>query len=236
MSSAQRRRGAQARRKASRRRSSRRRMVLLAAVGAFSVVFLLIVAGGLFRHGSNTVQHTAEASGFVLGSPDAPVLITAWEDFQCPICKAANASVVKQLEQDYINTGKVRLQYRQFPFLGSESMLAAEASQCAADQGRFWDYHDTLFNAQRAENSGVFTRANLEKMAGTASLDGATFNSCLEAGSHKDSVQAEKKIGQELGVQATPTFFVNGKAVADWRDYAAFKALIDQALVAAGQT
>ncbi len=234
MSAAQRRRGEQARRKASQRRSSRRKLVLLSAAGAISAVVLLVVAGGVFRHSSASVQHTAEASGFVLGSPDAPVLITAWEDFQCPVCKAANASVLKQIEQDYVTAGKVRVQYRQFPFLGAESIVAAEASQCAADQGHFWDYHDALFNAQRAENSGVFSKSNLEKIAATAGLDSASFNSCFASGAHKASVLDEKKAGESLGVQATPTFFVNGKQVADWHDYSAFNALIDQALAATG--
>ncbi|HLF77669.1 MAG TPA: DsbA family protein [Dehalococcoidia bacterium] len=208
----------------------------VAAVAAIAAVVALVVLGGALRDGGSTVQHTAEASGFVLGSADAPVLITAWEDFQCPICKAANASVLKQIEDEYVTAGKVRIQYRQFPFLGPESTYAAEASQCAADQHRFWDYHDALFNGQRAENSGTFSKANLKKVASSLGFDMGSFDTCLDESWHKDSVQAEKKIGQELGVNATPTFFVNGKPVKDWRDYSAFKALIDQALAAAGRT
>jgi len=237
MTAAQRRRGAQAaRRRTSHRKPDRRKLVLMAAAGALVAVFALVVLGGVLRDGNGSVQHTAAASGFVLGSADAPVLITAWEDFQCPICKAANASVLKQIEAEYVTTGKARLQYRQFPFLGQESTLAAEASQCVADQGRFWDYHDALFNSQRAENSGAFSKANLKKAASSLGLDTVAFDACLDESQHKDSVQAEKKIGLELGVNATPTFFVNGKAVKDWRDYSAFKALIDQALAAAGRT
>jgi protein-disulfide isomerase len=201
---------------------------------ATAVVAGLIVLGGVLRKDSPTVQHTASATGFFLGQPDAPVLITAWEDFQCPVCKAANASVLKQIEDEYVSTGKVRIQYRQFPFLGPESTAAAEASQCAADQGKFWDFHDALFNAQRAENSGAYTKANLKKIAAGAGIDSMMFDKCVDESQHKESVQAEKKIGVDLGVNATPTFFVNGTQVKDWRDAASFKALIENALAAAG--
>jgi len=216
-----------------RRRSQRRRLVALAAAAAAAAVVALILLGDALRDGSGGLQHTAPAEGFTLGSADAPVLITAWEDFQCPACRAANVSALRQIEADYVNTGKARIQFRQFPFLGAESVSAAEASQCAADQHRFWDYHDALFDAQRGENSGAFAKTKLKQIAADLGLDTVAFDACFDEGQHKDSVQAEKEEGVKLGVNATPTFFVNGRRVADWRDYAAFRSLIEDALAGA---
>jgi protein-disulfide isomerase len=211
-------------------RQARNRLILIAASGAALLVVGLIVAGELLRGGSDPVTHSAPTEGYVLGSPTAPVVITAWEDFQCPVCKAANASVLRVIEEQYVATGKAQLIFRQFPFLGPESTVAAEASQCAADQGAFWDYHDALFTAQGAENSGVFTRSKLQEIAGSLNLDTAVFTSCLSSGAHSASVAAEKDEGVDRGVLGTPTFFVNGERVQDWRDYGAFAAMIDAAL------
>ena len=225
--------GSRKAREANQRRQSRQarnRMVLIAASGAAALVIGLIVVGALLRGGSEPVTHSAPTEGYVLGSPSASVVITAWEDFQCPICKAANSSTLRVIEDEYVSSGKAQLVFRQFPFLGPESTLAAEASQCAADQGEFWDYHDALFTAQAAENSGVFSKTRLKQIAASVNLEPVAFASCLDSGAHSASVAAEKAEGVDLGVKGTPTFFVNGKRVEDWTDYGAFAALIDSAL------
>jgi protein-disulfide isomerase len=216
------------------RRQDRRRMIMIAAGVAAIVVVGLILVGGVFRGGSDTVTHSASTAGYILGDPAAPVVITAWEDFQCPICKAANASTLKTIEETYVSTGKAQLIFRQYPFLGAESYTASEASQCAADQDDFWDYHDALFMAQGAENSGTFSDAKLKEIASSLGLDAQTFGACLDSGQHKNSVAAEKAEGESLGVNSTPTIFVNGKQVADWRDYNAFAAMIEAALADTG--
>jgi protein-disulfide isomerase len=211
-------------------RQARNRMLLMAASGAAVLVIGLIVVGSLLRGDSGPVTHSAPTEGYILGSSSAPVVITAWEDFQCPVCKAANASTLRVIEDQYVSTGKAQVIFRQFPFLGPESTAAAEASQCAADQIAFWDYHDALFTAQGAENSGVYSKAKLKQIAADLGLDTASFNTCLDSGAHSASVAAEKAEGVDLGVKGTPTFFVNGKRVEDWTDYGAFAALIESAL------
>ena len=224
--------GSRKAREANQRRQSRQarnRMVLIAASGAAALVIGLIAVGALLRGGSEPVTHSAPTEGYVLGSPSASVVITAWEDFQCPICKAANSSVLRVIEEQYVNTGKAQIVFRQFPFLGPESQVAAQASQCAADQGAFWDYHDALFTAQGAENSGVFSNTKVKAIAATLNLDPAAFATCLDSGAHSASVAAEKADGVDLGVKGTPTFFVNGKRIEDWRNYGEFAALIDAA-------
>ncbi len=211
-------------------------MLLITGAAAIVAVVALIAIGGLLRGGGGSpVTHSAPAAGYILGDPAAPVVITAWEDFQCPICKAANASTLSGIEEAYVSTGKAQLVFRQFPFLGAESLSAAEASQCAADQDAFWNYHDALFTAQGAENSGVFSAAKLKEIAASLGLDTGAFNACVDSGEHSDSVAAEKAEGESLGVNSTPTIFVNGERVPDWRDYNGFAAMIDAALTTAGE-
>ena len=126
----------------------------------------LIVAGGLLRHDNEVVTSSnAQRDGRVLGETSAPVIITAWEDFQCPVCKAANSSVLQQIITEYVDTGKAQLQYRYFSFIGDESVRAAEAAEAASAQGKFWEYHDTLFTYQGAENSGAFSEDRLIQLA-----------------------------------------------------------------------
>jgi protein-disulfide isomerase len=210
-------------------------MMLIVGGAAVAAVVALIVIGGLLRgDGGSPVTHSAPAAGYILGDPTAPVVITAWEDFQCPICKAANASTLQGIEEAYVSTGKAQLVFRQFPFLGDESYAAAEASQCAADQDAFWDFHDAVFTAQGAENSGVFSAAKLKEIAASLGLDTGIFNACVDSGEHSESVAAEKAEGESLGVNSTPTFFVDGERVSDWRDYNGFAAMIDAALATGG--
>jgi protein-disulfide isomerase len=207
-------------------------MVIFAGAAAIVAVVALIVIGGALRGNDEPVTHSAPAEGFILGDASAPVVIEAWEDFQCPICKAANGSTLRGIEEAYVSTGKAQLVFRQFPFLGAESYRAAEASQCAADQGGFWDYHDALFNAQGAENSGALSDAKLKQLASAQGLDAEAFAECLDSGQHSDSVAAEKAEGERLGVNATPSIFVDGERVENWRDYNAFAAMIEAALAA----
>jgi protein-disulfide isomerase len=206
----------------------RLKLMAVAAVLAIGAVAGLIVAGNATRK-DDTVRYASQAQGRVLGDPQAPVLIEAWEDYQCPICKAANSSVLEQIDKKYIATGVARLEFRNFAFIGPESTTAAEAAECAAEQNKFWPYHDALYDAQRAENSGAFSNDKLKVLAMTASLDRASFNACFDDHRYKDVIANEKTAGMNLGVNATPTFFVNGKRITDWRDYDAFAAAIDKA-------
>lgn len=218
-----------AERQARKQRSQRVKLMSIAAVVAAGAVIGLIIAGNLLRN-DETVRYASQAQGRVLGDPSAPVLIEAWEDYQCPVCKAANASVLEEVDKNYVATGKARLAFRNYAFLGPESVAAAEAAECAAEQNKFWAYHDALFDAQRAENSGAFSAAKLKTLAMTASLDKTSFYECVDSHRYEDVIAAEKAAAAQLGVNATPTFFVNGVRIADWRDYDAFAAAIEKAV------
>ena len=147
-----------------------------------------------------------------MGAADAPVTIFEFSDFQCPFCRRSFETVIPTLLQDYVSQGKVRFVYKHFPFLGQESTWAAEASECAADQGKFWEYHDELFKQAAlagGENAGAFTKDNLIKYAAGLQLDMQRFTPCLEHDDTLARVNTDLHEGQAQQVSSTPTFFVN---------------------------
>src|SRR5581483_2395204 len=120
-------------------------------------------------------------AGRVLGQADAPITIDEYADFQCPICRRAEL-LIRQIAPQYIDTGKVKIVYHNFAFIGAESVQAAQAAECANDQGKFWEYAGYLFDHQTGENVGAFSNANLKQFAQDLNLDTTTFNACLDSG------------------------------------------------------
>src|SRR5512136_1838566 len=118
--------------------------------------------------------------------------------------------VERQLEDTYVKTGKMKFVYRHMAFLGNESQWAAEASECASEQGKFWEYHDKLFASQKGENQGAFSKDNLKKFAADLKLDTAKFNQCFDSGKYADKIKQSNAAAQQLGVSGTPTVFVSG--------------------------
>jgi protein-disulfide isomerase len=166
-----------------------------------------------------------------LGPADAPVTVIEYSDFQCPACGYFAREIKPELVSRYIAAGKVRFVYRHYAFLGPESGWAAQASLCAADQGRFWDYHDKLFASQAGENRGAFRRENLKRFARELGLDGARFDPCLDSREHEREVVAQKAEAERKGVQATPTLFINDRKLEGVpRSFEALAALIEERL------
>ena len=204
------------------------------AVAALAVIAALVAIQASGSDSATLPPRIAEGEGRMLGDPNAPVTIVEYADFQCPICKRAETSVISQIEKDYIVRGKVNLDFRMFPFLGQESFSAAQAAEAADAQGKFWEYHDALFNAQGAENSGAFSRDRLVALAQQVGLDVPRFEADLDAQTYLPSVQEEAAAARSAGVHSTPTFFINGKQIVGAQPYAQFKSAIDAALAAAG--
>jgi protein-disulfide isomerase len=121
----------------------------------------------------------------------------------------------------------VKFGYWHFAFLGQESLWAAEASECAADQDAFWEYHDLLFDSQSGENRGAFNKDNLKEMASDLGLDSETFNQCLDSGKYTDLVQQQNSFARQIGVRSTPTFLVNGQPVIGAQSFETFQQVID---------
>jgi len=166
----------------------------------------------------------------ILGNKDAKVTVIEFADFQCPFCerffKDAEAGIIK----DYVNSRKVKFAFRHYAFLGQESNFAAEASECANEQGKFWEYHDYLYNHQGPENSGAFAKDKLIGFAKDLRLNVDQFSSCLNSDKYAKQVADDLAAGQKVGVSGTPTTFVNGQIVVGAQPFNAFKTLIDQEL------
>lgn len=168
--------------------------------------------------------------GNTMGDPKAPVHIVEYGDFQCPYCLKFWSEAEPQLIEEYVNTGKVFFEFRSFPILGPESVTAAEGAYCASDQGKFWEFHDTLFTNWTGENVGDFTAEKLSQYARAIGLNLREFESCLSEGKYKGRVEQDKAQGEADGVHATPTFFINGVKVEGAQPYNILKKLIEDAL------
>jgi protein-disulfide isomerase len=121
----------------------------------------------------------------------------------------------------------VRFAYVHFAFLGAESLWAAEASECAAEQDAFWEYHDFLYENQNGENRGAFSKENLKQFADQLGLDTDKFNQCLDSGKYTEVVEQENEVARQLGVQSTPTFVVNGAPVIGAQPFESFQQVIE---------
>ncbi|CAG0982784.1 Disulfide bond formation protein D [Anaerolineales bacterium] len=164
------------------------------------------------------------------GEENAPVVVVEYGDFQCPACQQFFQTTVEQLKTEYVQTGKVRFVFRQFAFLGDESQWAAEASECANEQGRFWDYYDKLYVEQNGENVGVFSKDNLKQFAVDLELDATGFDQCLDSGRYAEKVKQETLEGQQSGVRGTPSVFVNGQYIENGGSFQVVKAAVEAAL------
>lgn len=158
-----------------------------------------------------------------LGPANAPVTIVEFSDFQCPYCRQAQGTL-KQLMAAY--EGKIKLVFRDFPLrnIHPQAQKAAEAAQCAAEQQKFWPYHDKLFASTN------FHMDELKKFAQELELNMEQFTSCLDSSKYAAGVDADMQAGQQAGVNATPTFFVNGYPLSGAASYERFKELVDAAL------
>jgi protein-disulfide isomerase len=202
-------------------------------IGAVILVVLVVagVAFALASQGKGAAVQDA-SSEKSKGSATAQVVVEEYADFQCPACRRFFEGPARQLEEEYVSTGKIKFVFRHYAFLGQESRWAAEASECANEQGRFWDYYTKLFTEQGGENMGGFSKPNLQRFAGELGLDAARFNQCLTSGKYTASVFDDINQAASKGVRGTPTLFVNGQPVDRGSDYAVLRQAIEAALSA----
>ena len=172
----------------------------------------------------------------MLGRPDAPVTLVEFSDYQCPFCQRFFAATLPTLKKDYIDTGKVRYVFRDFPLdqIHPQARKAAEAAHCAGEQGKYWEMHDVLFGNQQA-----LEPPKLSEHARALGLDGARFDQCLTSSTHAARVSQGLTDGQAAGVQGTPGFVVaktragdtvEGALVVGAQPVEVFRKLIDQLL------
>ncbi len=139
------------------------------------------------------------------------VTLEEFADFQCSHCMRFALGIGKQIKEDFVETGKIRFVFRHFPVIGPESFRAAEATECAADQNKFWEYHDTVFENWKGVDEGHFSDDNLKLFAGGLQLDRGPFDACLDGGKYRGKVEADLRRGEQLGVRGTPSLYLNGE-------------------------
>ena len=173
-----------------------------------------------------------------LGEPTAPITIVDFSDFQCYLCARYVKATEPIINQTYIQTGKVVLVFKHLPNRGIDSMKASIASQCANDQGKFWDFHQLLYKNQKPIDSGWVSKENLKKFAAmTPGLDMDNFNLCFDSQKYKSFVEEDVALASSLGFQDTPSFVIvnsndgsNPEVLNGAHPFASFKAIIDKNL------
>ena len=162
----------------------------------------------------------------VKGDKDAPVTIIEWSDFECPFCGRFYRDTLPLIEEEYIKTGKVKLVFRDFPLsFHQNAQKAAEAAECAGEQGKFWEMHDLLFEGGVQDGTAGF-----KQYAKQLGLNTAKFNECLDSGAMASEVRKDTADGAAAGIQGTPGFLINGKLISGAMPFSNFKQIIDDEL------
>lgn len=155
-----------------------------------------------------TMQQLLDIGSPIHGASSAPITIVEFGDYQCTFCYKFHQTGLEILTQEYIQSGKARLVFVDFPLNGPDSVLAAEAAHCANDQGKFWEYHDELYDNWDGERTGWINRDSLNEFAQTTNLDLEQFNACLDSEKYQQKVVDTYGFGQKIGIGATPSFLV----------------------------
>ncbi len=219
-----------------RKRQQKQRILVFSIVGGVALLILAIaIIPSLLPPDVKGIASSQrpQASGNAMGDPNAPVKIVEYSDFQCPFCRDFAQKVKPALVEEFVTTGKLYFVFRSMgQWIGPESVAAAEAAYCAGDQDKFWEYHDVLFANWNGENMGAFSEKRLNDFAEYLKLDLDAFNSCRSSNKYIDQVNKDRADGESLGVQGTPTFFINGKMYTGSYSIEGFRRAIEAELAA----
>lgn len=165
------------------------------------------------------------------GNKNAKVKIVEFLDFRCPFCDRFFKDTEPQLLKEYVDSGKAVFYVRHYQFLGPASVVAGNASECANEQGKFWEFHDYLYKNQPPESdTSLYTTDKLTDVASGLGINADQFRGCLDSKKYDKNVADDLAAGQKAGVNGTPTVFINGLPVVGAQPYSAFKTVIDQQL------
>ena len=197
---------------------SRRAVLAIATLAGM----LFITAGAL---AVSSIDISNPRNGSPMPPPRGAITLVEFGDFQCGHCARFALQAMPAINREYIQTGKITFRYRHYPFLSPVSTKAAEAAECARDQGKFYAYHNRVFEltAQRE----TIDQEELEGAARDTGLNMDQFQGCVERREHKMRVEQDKEYGQSLGVLGTPSLFLNGQQVR-WRNYLDLREQIDR--------
>ena len=177
-----------------------------------------------------TVQpsDTSGFRGYLKGSPDAPVEITEFADYQCPFCQTFATLQMPTIEERLINTGRLRWRYRDFPLQQhSFSRLAAHSAACADEQGKYWEQHNRIYEGQAEWAAARDAGPVFRRYAQAGGLDLGRYDACMKAGKYAGRIQASLDEGVQLGVNSTPTLLVGNKLYRGRFDSDAITKLVD---------
>jgi protein-disulfide isomerase len=206
------------------RNVERRRGMLLFLV--LSPIFIALGNGPALAHQAQVtremlVAEAERAPGSTKGHDDAPITIVEFSDFQCSFCRKFWKETLPKIEAEYVATGKARFIFRHLAVLGPVSERAAEAAECARDQGKFWAYHDRLY-----EKAGRFGFTEPQLMEDLR-MDRVAMEACIASGRHADRILRETSLARRLGANGTPTFLINDKLLIGAHPFETFKRMLD---------
>lgn len=206
-------------------------------IATFLIALIAILAiAGVFSPTANTSKDVNKLDPInmnyliedddIKGNPDAPITIVEFSDYECPFCQRFYLTTYQQLKEKYIDTGKVNLVYRDFPLnFHQNAQKAAEAAECAGEQGKYYEMHDLLFEKGVSEGIDSF-----KEYASEIGLNREEFDQCLDSGEMRDEVLKDLADGQSLGISGTPSFIINGKTLVGAQPIEAFEKEIESIL------
>ena len=155
-----------------------------------------------------SIEKLLENTPPIIGDVDAKITILEFGDYQCTFCYKFHQQTLEKIKESYIDTGKVNYTYKDFPLNGLDSILAAEASFCANEQGKYWEYHDTIFNNWAGERTGWITSNSLLDFAEQNKLNVNEFTECVNNHKYTQKVIENQKFAENIGINATPSFLI----------------------------
>jgi protein-disulfide isomerase len=194
----------------------------------FSVIFVGALLVFNQKEKSINLSDLVRSDSNVLGPSGAKATLVEFGDFQCPACSRVEP-VIQQIKADY--QGKIRLVFRHFPLdFHNNALPAAQASEAAGEQGKFWEFHDLLYKNQSDWSASPNSIDYFERYASELKLDVKIFKESFQSNKFKSKIDKDKKDGNAFGVEGTPTFYLNGKKVVNDYSLSAFKQEIDKLL------
>ena len=184
-------------------------------------------ATGAVGAAAPTVSGISSEGNYFKGDENAPVTLYEFSDYQCPFCGRFFSDTLPLIEENYIKTGKVKLVFKDFPLdsIHPEATPAALAARCAGDQGKYWEFHDKIFQNQQLLGSAAYSQ-----WAQELGLDVSQFDNCLNTRKHLSAVRKDLLEGQQAGISGTPGFVLNGQVISGAQPYPVFQQAIESAL------
>lgn len=213
-------------------------VIALAGVGLIGYVALRerpSSAAGFSEAAFSNVDESelvSEEVGVSRGSLDAPVLIEEYADYQCPACGMVGTLTIPQILENYVDTGKARFVFYDFPLHPGASQLGAEAARCAGDQGAFWPMQKVLLGRMREWGPERDPKGRFRQYAEALGIDGKALTECVGSQKHREVVMRSQLRARQLGIDSTPTFLINGRRAVGAMGYDQMAELIEQELAA----